>query len=130
MKKFLAMLLALVMVMGMSVTVFATETINDKDPQFVNTATIKGVMDETTTDNDGKVVDPITVKAYQIITYNSNGYYEVATPTKGTIQIDSAGLMPGSTKPKLTPSSSNASTILGQIRNNEVAGRTGTAVCP
>ena len=124
MKKFLAMLLALVMVMGMSVTVFATETINDKDPQFVNTATIKGVMDETTTDNDGKVVDPITVKAYQIITYNSNGYYEVATPTKGTIQIDSAGLMPGSTKPKLTPSSSNASTILGQIRNNEVAGLT------
>ena len=121
-KKFFAVLLAAAMVMGMSVTAFADD-VTTKNPEFKDAATVQGVVDETYEENSEKK-DPITVKAYQIITYNASGYYEIATPTKGTIVIDSNGLMTGSTKPLLTPTAENAATILGQIRSGEITGLT------
>lgn len=66
MKKFLAMLLALVMVMGMSVTTLAEEK-NNEPKVTAAPATISGVAIE----------NPMpTITAYRIIKYNENGYYE------------------------------------------------------
>ena len=90
MKKFLAMLLAMAMVMGMSVTVLAAETTKVAKPA---PATITGVF----------VEDPMpTITAYQIIKYNENGYYEEVIPDTIT-KVDSTT----GDKAVLKPSSSD-----------------------
>ena len=60
MKKFLSVLLAMAMVLGMSVTTFAATTKNETEIK------VSGVEEEA----------GVIVKAYQIIRYNQNGYYE------------------------------------------------------
>ncbi len=60
MKKFLASILALAMVMGMTMTTFASENKHD------DAIRVYGVENET----------GVTVTAYQIIKYNEAGYYE------------------------------------------------------
>lgn len=77
-KKVLAMLLALAMVLGTTLTTFA-------EPNPV--ATIQGVADE----------DGVEVIGYQVIEYNAKGYYEEVLP--GTISKDANG--------NLTPTSKN-----------------------
>lgn len=90
MKKFLAMLLAMTMVMGMSATVLAAETTKVAKPA---PATITGVF----------VEDPMpTITAYQIIKYNENGYYEEVIPDTIT-KVDSTT----GDKAVLKPSSSD-----------------------
>lgn len=75
-KKVLAVLLTLAMVMGMSMTTFATgNTSTDK-------ARIQGITDE----------DGITVTAYQVIKYNDKGYYEEVL--KDSITKDGDNLKP------------------------------------
>lgn len=99
MKKILAFVLAMAMVLGMSVTAFAdTATSSEK-------ATIKGV----------EVEDSITVKAYQIITYNANGYYEAVE--RVTIATD--GKVENTQIDKLKPSAENAAAILADIRKTD-----------
>ncbi len=73
-KKLFAVLLTLAMVLGMSATVFATNT--EQTPSAKPTvATINGIEQEEGVN--------ISVVAYQIIKYNDNGYYEEVLP--GTI---------------------------------------------
>ncbi len=85
MKKALAVILSLAMVLGMSLTTFAA-------PKPAP-ATVKGVEDG----------EGITVTAYQIISYNSKGYYEAVLP--GTINST-----PGAAgeQPTLKPTAQNA----------------------
>ena len=73
-KKLFAVLLTLAMVLGMSATVFATNT--EQTPSAKPTvATINGIEHEEGVN--------ISVVAYQIIKYNDKGYYEEVLP--GTI---------------------------------------------
>ncbi len=91
-KKLFAVLLTLAMVLGMSATVFATNT--EQTPSAKPTvATINGIEQEEGVN--------ISVVAYQIIKYNDNGYYEEVLP--GTIdKKEVAGQ-----QPTLTPTSAN-----------------------
>lgn len=88
-KKLLAVLLALAMVLGMSATAFATGGSQSK-------ATITGVEDE----------EGVTVTAYKIISYNSDGYYfEVLDGTIGKSQSADQKY------PVLTPSSGDVQNL-------------------
>lgn len=87
MKKFLALVLSMTMLMGMSATVFA-----DEAPKAAP-ATISGVY----------VEDPMpTITAYQIIKYNNAGYYEevltgtITKVTEGGQTGDATVLRPSS----------------------------------
>lgn len=83
-KKILALALSLAMVLGMSVTTFAE---NGDTP--ANRAKIWGIEDESYVDDQGTKVDPITVKAYQIIEYDSAGFYKEVL--ENTITKDGEG---------------------------------------
>ena len=91
-KKLFAVLLTLAMVLGMSATVFATNT--EQTPSAKPTvATINGIEQEPGVD--------ISVVAYQIIKYNANGYYEEVLPdTIDKEEVDGQ-------QPTLTPTSAN-----------------------
>lgn len=91
-KKLFAVLLTLAMVLGMSATVFATNT--EQTPSAKPTvATINGIEQESGVD--------ISVVAYQIIKYNDNGYYEEVLPNT-IAKKEVAGQ-----QPTLTPTSAN-----------------------
>lgn len=97
MKKLFAVLLTLAMVLGMSATAFAT-TVDNSDGEQTGSpkATIIGVVDE----------EGVEVVAYQIIKYNSDGYYEeVLSDT-----IDKTNPTNGE-KPQLTPSAENVQNL-------------------
>ncbi len=93
MKKLFAVILSLAMVLGMSLTAFATEV---KPTQ----ATVNGVEDG----------EKIVVTAYQIIKYNQKGYYEEVLP--GTIYSEE-----GETgeQPTLTPTAENALALFQRL---------------
>ena len=76
MKKFLASILALAMVMGMTMTTFASEN------KYDDAIRVYGVEEE----------DGVTVTAYQIIKYNEAGYYEEVL--EGTIDKLGENLTP------------------------------------
>ncbi len=95
-KKLFAVLLTLAMVLGMSATVFATNT--EQTPSAKPTvATINGIEQEEGVN--------ISVVAYQIIKYNDKGYYEEVLP--GTIDKEEVA----GQHPTLTPTSKNVQNL-------------------
>lgn len=97
MKKLFAVILSLAMVLGMSLTAFA-------EPQQA-LATLGGVEDG----------EGISVKAYQIIKYNTAGYYEEVLPNT----IDKTSPTDG-TKPVLSPTANNVLALYQRLNDLEV----------
>lgn len=92
MRKLLAILLTFAMVLGMSITTFAEEETYD------DAIRVYGVEEES----------GVTVTAYQIISYNENGYYEAVLP--GSIATAANG--------DLAPTAANVSALA--LRTDEL----------
>ena len=107
MKKILAFVMAMAMVLGMGVTSFASNYTADK-------ATVLGVEDETpapTTENPNPT-NPVKVYGYQIIKYSEEGKY-VPVLEEASITKDGEG--------NLTPTAEDAAKLAARL--TELAGK-------
>ncbi len=106
-RKVFAVILSLAMVMGMSMTAFAT------DKHSSEQAVVEGIETE-----EGAT---ITVKAYQIIKYNDKGYYEPVIPNTISKAKDKEGndvvvtTVGGETIYQLNPTASDVEALFGRV---------------